>query len=98
MVQVSIERRKLNDELAREIKEIKQILSDMHASESARIERETRVNVDLESLKKIVNGNGECMGLKTEVSILKKEVARIYWLGGIIIIALIGNFVAMWFK
>jgi hypothetical protein len=86
------------EELAKEIKDIKNILSEIHALNSARIEREIRTNIDLESLKKVVSGNGECIGLKTEVSILKKEVARIYWLGGIIIIALIGNFMAMWFR
>jgi len=86
----------MNEGLLKSIDEIKDILFNMQKMEAARAEREMQTKADVESLKKAVNGNGDGIGMKTDVQILKKDMARVYWLGGAILIAVIGQILAMW--
>jgi len=101
---IIIERRKVNEGLAQDIKRIlerQEIMNnrliEIQTAEAARTEREVHTKHDVDCLNKIVNGNG-VPGLKIDVQLLKEQMTRIYWLGGVIVVALIGNFIAMWFK
>jgi len=94
---MSVERRKLNEGLSRDVKELKemlaQLISDTRATESARAEREKVLAEELAAMKHIVYGNGS-PGLKTDVRILKEKMNSVYWLGSVIIIATVGNIIA----
>lgn len=87
----------MNEGLVQDVKEMKEMLSKLLIAESARVERELQFRTDVDNLKKTVNGNG-APGLKTDVQLLKEQMIRIYWLGGVVVVALVGNFVAVWFK
>lgn len=94
----------MNEELVQDIKDIKErvektfnTITEMQRQEAARVERELQMKNDVDNLKKTVNGNG-IPGLKTDVQLLKEQMTRIYWLGGIVVVALVGNIIAMWFE
>ena len=73
MTQKIIERRKeMNEGLANDIKEIKDMLASMQALEAARIEREKKGREDFDDLKKTVKGNGK-LGLEKDVLILQQN-------------------------
>lgn len=61
----------MNEGLVSDVKEIKELLLSMQKAEAARIERENRMREDVDALKKTVNGNGNGLGIKTDVEILK---------------------------
>lgn len=67
-----IERRKLNEGLAQDIREIKDMLASMQALEAARVEREIKGKEEFEELKKAVKGNGK-LGLEKDVLILQQN-------------------------
>jgi hypothetical protein len=94
---ISIERRKVNEGLVQDVKEMKAMISQLLVADAARVERELQTRTDVDGLKKTVNGNG-VPGLKTDVQLLKEQMTRVYWLGGVLVVALISNFIAMWFK
>ena len=49
-------------------------------------------------MHKIIYGNEKGEGLITKVSTLWQRVSGIYWLGGVIVVALIGTLIGMMFK
>ncbi len=66
----TIERRKeMNEGLAQDIKDIKNILASMQQQEAGRCERERVMRDELDRIKEVINGNGK-PGLKTDVQIL----------------------------
>jgi hypothetical protein len=91
-----VERRKVNEGLLTDIREIKDILVSIQKLEAARAEREKTSREDIDKLKFTVNGNGT-PGLKTDVQILKNKVNGVYWLGGVVIVATISNIIAIIF-
>jgi hypothetical protein len=91
-----VERRKVNEGMASDIRDIKNMLVDIQRLESARVERELVTRDDVNKLKLTTYGNGS-PGLKTEVQLLKDKMNGIYWLGGVVIIASIGNIIAIVF-
>jgi len=93
---LTIERRKVNEGLVSDVKEIKNMLVEMKVLEAARATREKAMEIDVIDLKKSVNGNGK-PGLKTDVQLLKDQMNRVYWLGGVVIVASIGNIIAILF-
>jgi hypothetical protein len=91
-----VERRKVNEGLVQDIKDIKKMLVEMQTLEAARNEREITVKRDIDSLNLAVNGNGK-PGLKTDVQILQNKINGVYWLGGVVIVASVGNIIAILF-
>jgi hypothetical protein len=85
-------RKEMNEGLAQDIKEIKNMLADMKQAEAARGEREKTTHNDVEGLKKTINGNG-VPGLKTDVQIMKEQMGRINWIMGIFVAAVIADIV-----
>ena len=73
------------------------MLADMMRLEAARKERESTMRIDVDGLLHSVNGNA-APGIKTDVQMLKKDMVRVYWLGSVIVIALIGDIVATLWK
>jgi hypothetical protein len=88
---------RLNNQLEEIGNKLSQLTEEIRTAEAARKEREKNNADDLEKMKIIIWGDGKNPGLNADVPMLKKDMARVYWLGGVILVALIGNIVAMWF-
>jgi len=82
------ERRKLNEGLAQDIKEIKKMLTEHLLLEAAREERERAMHDDVKKLKETVHGNGK-PGLKTDVQLLQDSEKKRAAIQNAIAIALI---------
>ena len=90
------ERRSDNKQLVEDIREIKEMMSEMMQIEAGRKEREINVRLELDALKKCITGNGQ-PGLKTDVQLLKARMNGVYWLGGVVTVATVSNIVALLF-
>ena len=87
----------MNEGLVKDIRDIKEMLIKHLHEDAARAERELSIRKDVDELLHSVNGNSK-PGLKTTVELLQRDMARVYWLGGVIVMALIGNIIATLWK
>lgn len=86
----------MNEGLVADVREIKDMLVEMKQLEAARKVREARIQTDVEKLDHAINGNDK-PGLKTDVQIMQNKINGIIWLGGAVIVASIGNIMAIIF-
>jgi hypothetical protein len=86
-----------NEQILQEVMKIHVRLAEMSNTESARLEREKTASEMLITHEHVLNGNGK-PGLKTEVQLLNVNMARINWLGGAVLAALVADIVSRWYK
>lgn len=82
-----------NTQMLKKLDEVLDAIHEIRQQEAARNEREASMKQSIAEHEQFINGNGK-PGLKSEFAVVKQDISRINWIGGVLLVAVIGDIVA----